>query len=436
MIAEEYQAPPHLEKTEKAVLSVLLQRRPGWDEHEVIEDLFYVQSHKAIFRLLKKHDSEMDLEQLGEIGVKEGVLDKLGGGSQLCEIFGYAPTAVQFGKDVETLRLMSARRMAIMTATRIIDSASTIQDETFLEHLGKPITDIIERATNTATEKPTSELLMDVLEEYKEILEGKKQAQGWSVSLPTLTAALRGFCRNRVIVVSGYPSSGKTLLVGQFLIDLAKQGVPSMMMSFEMPRDQIAKRLVVTNGRFDPELLYDPIRNAERHGNQYPRNEDKMRIANSFKQIKGSPLHIEEATAPTVDQVIAMIRRAHRKHGIIAFGIDYLQLMRAPGAGSKEQELTEISHRLQAIMKELGLIIFLLSQQNKEGGTKYASTTQEDADYRLSIKQQMDETRDDFKKVTGLLIDKDRHTGRSGFTIPIEKAEDSLYFKETQIQHQ
>lgn len=119
---------------------------------------------------------------------------------------------------------------------------------------------------------------------------------------------------------------------------------------------------------------------------------------------------------------------------MIAFGIDYLQLIRSPGAGSKEQELTTISHKLQAIMKELGLLIFLLSQQNKDGDTKYATTTIEDADYVFSIQQVMDKESVDFKKVTGITINKDRHTGRSGWTVPIERHPDTLYFKETPFQ--
>ena len=426
--------PPTLEKTEKAVLSVILQREKGWDETLLDESLFYSEAHKQIFRLSQEVDHAMDEVQLVEIGLKRGVLSEMGGAPSLLEIYhDYVPRGT-FLKDVERLRLCAARRLAIKAARQIEESAYDLGDDTFLEHLGEPITNVIEVASASAPEKSTKQVFQDVLADFKSLLEGKTQAMGWEVSLPSLTAALRGFCANRVCVVSGYPSSGKTLLVGQFLVDLAKQGVPSMLMSFEMPRDQLGKRLIVTNGRFDPEVIYDPIRNGQRQGRDKPSKADLLKVKESYRQITDSPLYLDEATGPTIDQVCAMIRRAHRKHGVIAFGIDYLQLIRSPGAGSKEQELTTISHKLQAIMKELGLLIFLLSQQNKDGDTKYATTTIEDADYVLSIQQVMDKESVDFKKVTGITINKDRHTGRSGWTFPIERHPDTLYFKETPFQ--
>lgn len=427
----ENQPIPHLEEVEKSVLSVIISRRPGWDEEAVTEDLFYLQKSKALLRLAKDEGEEIEVQALAEKAIKLGVLDQIGGIGEMTELMMFAPTAQTFRANVHKLRVCKARRMAIRAAHDLIDSASDLSTDDFLNHLGQPITDIIEAATATGAEKSTKELLNDLIAEYKDILDGKKDPHGWDVSLPTLSAALRGFSPKRVVVVSGYPSSGKTLLVGQFLIDLAKQGVPSCLMSFEMPREDIAKRAVVTNGRFHPDLMFDPKKHAMKDGNQTPSKQDLGKIKSSFAQLRDMPIFFEEATAPTIDQVIAMIRRANRKNKVQAFGIDYLQLIRAPKAGSKEQELTEISHRIQAIMKELGVLIFLLSQQNKDGGTKYATTTQEDCDYRLSIRQDMDENSQNFKRVTGLLVDKDRHTGKSGRIIPIERDDDALFFRET-----
>jgi replicative DNA helicase len=56
---------------------------------------------------------------------------------------------------------------------------------------------------------------------------------------------------------------------------------------------------------------------------------------------------------------------AYRKHGIRAVFVDYLQLMRAPGAESRQQEVAEISRGLKALAKELSIPVIAMAQLNR-----------------------------------------------------------------------
>jgi hypothetical protein len=72
----------------------------------------------------------------------------------------------------------------------------------------------------------------------------------------------------------------------------------------------------------------------------------------------------------------------------------------------------------------------VLSQQNKEGHLKYATSINEDADYVLSLVQDMNEKSDNYLCVTDINVKKDRHTGRSGMNFPIIRDADKIYFRE------
>lgn len=421
---------PSLEKTEKAVLSVLINRLDGWDDEVVDSEMFHNPAHSRIFQILEKEPSVISIEIFVEKLMKAGELESLGGPAFISEIFTFVQDRLEFSQNVERLRVYSARRMAILAGRQIIDQA---EDETgeFLGALGEPITKVLERATSSKTEQDKKGIIKGIIEEFKGYLEGKSTPMGWSVSLPTLSKALRGFTTPRYLVLSAYPSGGKTLLAVQFLIDFARQEVPSLMLSFEMPTDQIMKRAIVTAGKFSPELLYDPLSHALKRNSGSVSKEDLKRVREATREISSLPIHFEESIAPQIGQVITIIRRAVKRHGVKVVAIDYLQLIKDSSAkGNREQEISNISHALQAICKELKILVIVLSQQNQDGGTKYATTTTEDVDYHLSIAQVMDKESEDFKKVTGLWINKDRHTDRSGFKIPMEKAPDGLFFRE------
>jgi len=422
---------PIIPETEKAVLSVLANRYDGWDDEYLDESMFHRPSHKRIFELLS-NDTLPDLRTFTEKLMKMDLLESVGGPSAITEIWGFAIKAHHFKNDVAKLREYAGRRAMITVASEMMTIARTESDyDALLVPIGEPITKIHETLTATVTEQSKKKILSDILANYGDMVNGKTSPMGWTVSLPTLSRALRGFRAPRYMVLSGYPSSGKTLMAVQFLIDFARQDVPCLFIGCEMPTDQLMTRAIVTNGRFDPGIIYEPVEYAMRKHGSKPSREDIKRVGDSINSLVNMPIHFEYAIAPQIGQLITMIRRAKKRHNIEAVAIDYLQLVRDTSAkGIKEVELTNISHALQAISKELGIMVIVLSQLNKEGGTKYATTTQEDVDYHLKIMQVMDEKDEDFKKVTGLLIDKDRHTSRSGYKIQIEKAEDGLFFRE------
>ena len=56
---------------------------------------------------------------------------------------------------------------------------------------------------------------------------------------------------------------------------------------------------------------------------------------------------------------------AYRKFGVRALFVDYLQLMHAPGAESRQAEVARISRGLKALAKELNIPVIAMAQLNR-----------------------------------------------------------------------
>ena len=427
---------PNALEAEKYVLSVVMQKLTGWDEKPIQPEWFYSQHYRDLYEFATSNnlpaDVHGDLSLTIEALKQRGIISGTDGMAEIAKILVNAPTISHFGQSVDAMRDCHSRRLAIDAAQNLAEKAADLNDENgFIEATGQPMTEVAESATDTETTRDRAALLKAVADEFADLVNGKAQPNGFGVSLATLSAALRGFKTPRYCVISGYPGSGKTLLAGQFLTDIASKGTPCLMISCEMTAKQIMQRFIGTFGRLPSELLSDPLTHARKQNRATVSKEELSAFKRAYIAIKDMPLHFEEPVSPRISQIITMIRRAHKRHCVKVIGIDYLQLIQVADASSKEQELTQISHALQGIAKELDLLIFVLSQQNKEGHLKYATSINEDADYVLSLVQETDEKSDDYLSVTGITIKKDRHTGRSGLVLPIVRDADKIYFRES-----
>jgi replicative DNA helicase len=96
-------------------------------------------------------------------------------------------------------------------------------------------------------------------------------------------------------------------------------------------------------------------------------------------RLNNAPLYIERASGFTIGQVKAIARRHHHKNGIKLIVIDYQQRLVGEG-DNQEGRVASISKGVKDIAMELDVPVILLSQVNKDGETKHARATAEDAD--------------------------------------------------------
>ena len=139
-----------------------------------------------------------------------------------------------------------------------------------------------------------------------------------------------------------------------------------------MPREQIANRMVCSEGKVDVGKL--------RQGFLSP--QDWSRLTQAASYLGSLPIWIDDTPSLSILELRAKVRRLQaeydrvddtgkkvRKIGLVV--VDYLQLMKGrDGVQSREQEISEISRGLKGLAKELYLPVIALSQLNRAVETR------------------------------------------------------------------
>lgn len=421
---------PHADNIEKSCLSSLFQTEHVDGEEMLTSDHFFRPSHRRLYEMILGRPRPLDLVMFTEDAMRNKVLEDLGGPAAITEIYTYQPTTAHFADHVKTLSKFKARRQAIKAGHELIAAAYDTSDDTaFVEATGEPMTAISDTASCASKAREKQHVLSDLMAELEAKIRGEKSAMGWATNIGPIDRTIMGLHPARIVIVSGYPTSGKTVLAVQMMWELAMRDIPTLVISLEMPDKAIASRNLVIASRMPALAVSDPIAYAQLQGKEKPTKSHLLAMQKGMNDLRSKPIQFEDPTSPRMSQIVAIIRRHVRKHGTKAVAVDYLQLIKGDSKSwSKEQEVADISHTFQALAKELGIAIVLLSQQNKDGGTKYAEAITEDADAILSIIQNQDPDDDDFKKHIGIGVRKDRHHGNTGEFLPVVLNKEILKF--------
>jgi replicative DNA helicase len=125
--------------------------------------------------------------------------------------------------------------------------------------------------------------------------------------------------------------------------------------SLEMSAQQLVMRLISAEARVDAHRL--------RTGDL--KNEHWQQIVSTIHRLTEAPMYIDDTPALGIMELRARARLMKREHNIQLIVIDYLQLMHAPKAESREREISMISRGLKQLAKELDIPIVALSQLNR-----------------------------------------------------------------------
>jgi replicative DNA helicase len=354
---------PHSLDAERALLgSMLLDESAIGEAISVLKDAggdaFFLDRHRRFYNhVISLYDGSRPIDGvvIKEELVRRGEFEDLGGFDFLSDLIGAVPSALHARHYAEVVREKYLLRDLIGAAHRVLETAFDDAQPAaeILDFAEGEIFHVTERrVTNDAQALP--DLVADVFR----ALESRDEAAltGEPSGFLELDELTCGFQPAELIIIAGRPSMGKTacgLNIAEHMSIAA--GRPVLFFSLEMSRQQVAHRILCSWARVDSHKL--------RRGRLS--SEDLARLHEAADHISGKPLFVDDTSGLTILELRARARMAYRKHAIRAIFVDYLQLMRAPGAESRQIEVAEISRGLKALAKELNIPVIAMAQLNR-----------------------------------------------------------------------
>ena len=401
-------APPHSTAAERAVLGALVTGTLLLRDTGLEEDDFFLPAHKLIYRAkqsLVEQSEPVDIVTVLDAMESAGTLADVG--VDTLSSLADAGPAKNVGAHAAIVRDHAQARGLHALAQKLLTSTAN----TWRDMASNAVSTLLAQSHETGRWDCN---LNEALATGLYIVERAVEAGGTLVGIDTgfkwLNEVLGGWHDSDLTVIGARPAMGKTALLLQLALNA---NVPLGIVSAEMPRGQLALRMIANQGRVNATSL----RNASRLG-----DDDRLRITDATASLTGRPVWILDKPAPSLAEVVHFARRLVTQHQCRILFLDYLQRIKARNLSlPRHEQIGEIAMGLKELARELDIPVVVLAQVNREverrndkrpmmGDLSNSSEIEKEADAVLLLYR--DEVYNADSPDTGIaeiIIDKNRH---------------------------
>ncbi|MEK7610050.1 MAG: replicative DNA helicase [Patescibacteria group bacterium] len=413
--------PPQNIEAEKALLGSVMIR--GEVMHDIVdivrEASFYSNQHKAIWAtFFELHSKSIPIDMLSvSARLKEkGLLEQSGGITYLTEIVNSVPSSTNASHYAEIVEKKHTMRELLRAAEHITglgyDEESEIHD--ILEKAEKSLYEVTNK-TGSHKFVALKDTLHEAWERLDHLHKTRDELRGVPTGFKELDDKLAGFQKSDLIILAGRPSMGKTALA----LDIARKAavnhkVPVAIFSLEMSSQQLVDRMLAAESQVNSWKI--------RTGHNLSVEHDFKAIGDAIGRLSDAPIFIDDAPGNNILKMRSVARRLKNEKNLGLIVVDYLQLMVPTQTKYNDnlvQQITEISHSLKNLARELEIPVLALSQLSRaveqRGGKPRLSdlrdsgSIEQDADVVMFIHRENDQEVGGRKEETEILIEKHRN---------------------------
>lgn len=362
--------PPHDQEAEKSVLGSLLIDKDAIVK--VVEFLkpkhFYKPAHEkiyeAILTLYEKREPA-DLITVPNQLKKMKELEEIGGVTYLTELVNSVPTAANIEAYARLIKSDAIKRFLISTASDIGEIAfGEGEVESILDRSEQLLYSISQDMTYQDF-VPIKDTLEITFERLDELSKKKGALRGVPTGVKGLDRLLSGLQKENLIVLAARPSVGKTSLALNIAQHAAVEGSFGIaIFSLEMGREMLVDRMISSQAGIDNWRIST--------GNLDEEDFEKYGVAAG--ELAEAPIFIDDTAGISVMEMRTKARRLMLENKIDLIIVDYMQLVKAPQAESRVQEVSKISQGLKNLARELKVPVLAVSQLSRaveqRGGDK------------------------------------------------------------------
>jgi len=430
--------PPHDEQAERSVLGALLLDKDAIVK--VVEFLrphhFYREPHQniysAVLSLFEKREPT-DLITVPNELKKKGLLASVGGVAYLTELVNSVPTAANIEAYAKLIKNDYIKRALISVSAEIGELAF---DEGEVAEVLDKAEQLVYSVSQDAMYQdfiPLKDTLEITFERLDELSKNRGALRGIPTGLKSVDRLLSGLQKENLIILAARPSVGKTSLalnIAQYAGVEKKFGIA--IFSLEMGREMLVDRMISAQAGIDNWRIAT--------GNLDDEDFEKYGVAAG--ELAEAPIFVDDTAGISMLEMRTKARRLMLEQKIDLIIVDYLQLIRAPKAESRVQEVSAISQGLKNLARELKVPVLALSQLSRaveqRGGDKKpqlsdlrdSGSIEQDADVVMFLYRPNEDDRSNLK----LNVAKHRNGATGEFDL-FFKAEFTKFFEmESQAQ--
>jgi replicative DNA helicase len=364
--------PPQAIDMEEAVLgAIMLEKEAVITVLDILKpESFYKDAHRKIFKAildLNLREYPVDLYTVTEELRAHQELDSVGGPVYLTQLTSKIVSAANVDYHSRIVAQKYIQRELIRVSseiqTRSFDDTYDVTE--LLDYSENELFQIAEGNIKREV-SPINVVIKEAIAEIEKAGKREDALVGTPSGFTKLDRLTSGWQKSELIIIAARPSMGKTALALSMARNMSiDHGKNVAIFSCEMSSIQLVNRLIIA----ETDIPGDKIRNGRLS------EEEWKQLDNRIKKLVLAPIYIDDTPAISIFELRAKCRRLMAQHKLDIVIVDYLQLMTGPdNAGSREQEVSNISRSLKSIAKELNVPIIALSQLNRSvemrGGTK------------------------------------------------------------------
>lgn len=377
-------APPHSTEAEQAVIGGLLLDDDSSERTQKVLSIlkpesFYSRPHKVLYeemtRMYREQKPVDGLTLFDELE-RKGLTESVGGFAYIAEIAKNTPSAANIVAYAMQVREAAMERFGIqrMTeATELLYARNGMTATQKYEAIQSLVTQLTDHAKTGSRKglRSFGEVMEAWVSDLDKRFDPSGEQRGMTTGIPSLDRMLspKGLVKGSLFVIGARPKMGKTTLYSQMAINCAvSERKPALMFSLEMPGDQILEKLVGQKSGVNPSIFYLPA--TKDADDEYQGDYDgdfnrAIETANRLSEI--DMLYIDDTPGLSLAHIVSESRRIKREKGCVGMIlVDYLTLMTAEKADRNDLAYGMITKGLKNLAKELGCVVVLLTQLNRE----------------------------------------------------------------------
>ncbi len=355
--------PPHDLDAEEAVLgSILIDPEAIYKVVTILKpDDFYREKNRwtcdCCFQLYDRREAINHITVAQELA-RQQKLEAAGGAEYLSHLVSQVPTSVHVEYYSKIVRRLSMMRRLISASNQIASIGYEAPPD---------MDEALSRAEGILYKLRAGQgwsgfvHIRDIFSQYFDESSAASEQEGALPHIRTgfydLDRILAGMQRSDMIVLASRPSLGKTSLALNIARNAAiDQGAAVALFSLEMSKMELAYRFLSCESSVDTQRLrLDNISDREREV-----------IVDTMGVLSEVPIYIDDSPFLKDSDMRSKALRLKNEKGIDLIIIDYIQLLRSSRyTDNRVQEMSEISHSVKELARELEVPVIAVSQLSR-----------------------------------------------------------------------